>query len=136
MGSLGEGGGLGAACLRELQETISSAAKITWGNMDCCHAQLRLFPFLVKDGPSGSGRSEGKDGSLGSIDDLAQQYADYYNTCFTDVCERMEELRKRRVSQELDMLEERYSICRGFGIVNGEQRQLPSISQMCYVSKI
>ncbi|XP_014806542.1 PREDICTED: SAM and SH3 domain-containing protein 1 isoform X2 [Calidris pugnax] len=44
-----------------------------------------------------------KDGSLGSIDDLAQQYADYYNTCFTDVCERMEELRKRRVSQELDM---------------------------------
>ncbi|XP_074846517.1 SAM and SH3 domain-containing protein 1 isoform X2 [Carettochelys insculpta] len=43
------------------------------------------------------------DGSLGSIDDLAQQYADYYNTCFTDVCERMEELRKRRVSQDLDM---------------------------------
>lgn len=34
--------------------------KITWGNMDCCHAQLRSFPFLVKDGPSGSGRSEGK----------------------------------------------------------------------------
>ncbi|CAM2111649.1 SAM and SH3 domain-containing protein 1 isoform X2 [Caretta caretta] len=43
------------------------------------------------------------DGSLGNIDDLAQQYADYYNTCFTDVCERMEELRKRRVSQDLDM---------------------------------
>ncbi|NWQ93378.1 SASH1 protein, partial [Burhinus bistriatus] len=42
-------------------------------------------------------------GSLGNIDDLAQQYADYYNTCFTDVCERMEELRKRRVSQDLDM---------------------------------
>ncbi|NWY59834.1 SASH1 protein, partial [Chionis minor] len=42
------------------------------------------------------------DGSLGNIDDLAQQYADYYNTCFTDVCERMEELRKRRVSQDLD----------------------------------
>ncbi|NXR37264.1 SASH1 protein, partial [Zosterops hypoxanthus] len=37
------------------------------------------------------------------IDDLAQQYADYYNTCFTDVCERMEELRKRRVSQDLDL---------------------------------
>ncbi|XP_075780504.1 SAM and SH3 domain-containing protein 1 isoform X4 [Pelodiscus sinensis] len=45
----------------------------------------------------------GQDGSLGNIDDLAQQYADYYNTCFTDVCERMEELRKRRVSQDLDM---------------------------------
>ncbi|XP_062980641.1 SAM and SH3 domain-containing protein 1-like isoform X3 [Elgaria multicarinata webbii] len=43
------------------------------------------------------------DGSLGNIDDLAEQYADYYNTCFTDVCERMEELRKRRVSQDLDM---------------------------------
>ncbi|KAM9154891.1 SAM and SH3 domain-containing protein 1 isoform 1-T1 [Pangshura tecta] len=43
------------------------------------------------------------DGSLGNIDDLAQQYADYYNTCFTDVCERMEELRKRRVSQDFDM---------------------------------
>uniref|UniRef100_A0A8C3TCK3 SAM and SH3 domain-containing protein 1 n=1 Tax=Chelydra serpentina TaxID=8475 RepID=A0A8C3TCK3_CHESE len=27
-----------------------------------------------------------------------------YNTCFTDVCERMEELRKRRVSQDLDMV--------------------------------
>ena len=44
-----------------------------------------------------------QDGSLGNIDDLAQQYADYYNTCFTDVCERMEELRKRRVSQDLDV---------------------------------
>ncbi|KAF4798301.1 hypothetical protein TURU_065579 [Turdus rufiventris] len=45
-----------------------------------------------------------RDGSLGNIDDLAQQYADYYNTCFTDVCERMEELRKRRVSQDLDLI--------------------------------
>ncbi|XP_039603484.1 SAM and SH3 domain-containing protein 1a isoform X2 [Polypterus senegalus] len=43
-----------------------------------------------------------KDGSLGNIDDLAQQHADYYNTCFSDVCERMEELRKRRVSQEVE----------------------------------
>ncbi|XP_044147665.1 SAM and SH3 domain-containing protein 1 isoform X5 [Bufo gargarizans] len=42
------------------------------------------------------------DGSLGNIDDLAEQYADYYNTCFTDVCERMEELRKRHVSLDLD----------------------------------
>ncbi|KAK2114474.1 hypothetical protein P7K49_008740 [Saguinus oedipus] len=45
------------------------------------------------------------DGSLGNIDDLAQQYADYYNTCFSDVCERMEELRKRRVSQDLEVNE-------------------------------
>ncbi|XP_055247903.1 SAM and SH3 domain-containing protein 1 isoform X5 [Gorilla gorilla gorilla] len=44
-----------------------------------------------------------RDGSLGNIDDLAQQYADYYNTCFSDVCERMEELRKRRVSQDLEV---------------------------------
>ncbi|RXM34833.1 SAM and SH3 domain-containing protein 1, partial [Acipenser ruthenus] len=43
------------------------------------------------------------DGSLGNIDDLAQQYSEYYNTCFSDVCERMEELRKRRVSQEIDV---------------------------------
>uniref|UniRef100_A0AAQ5ZAP0 SAM and SH3 domain containing 1a n=1 Tax=Amphiprion ocellaris TaxID=80972 RepID=A0AAQ5ZAP0_AMPOC len=44
------------------------------------------------------------DGSLGNIDDLAQEYSEYYNTCFSDVSDRMEELRKRRVSQELDMV--------------------------------
>ncbi|XP_075718694.1 SAM and SH3 domain-containing protein 1 isoform X4 [Rhinoderma darwinii] len=44
-----------------------------------------------------------EDGSLGNIDDLAEQYTEYYNTCFTDVCERMEELRKRHVSQDLDV---------------------------------
>ncbi|XP_056871992.1 SAM and SH3 domain-containing protein 1a isoform X6 [Takifugu flavidus] len=43
------------------------------------------------------------DGSLGNIDDLAQEYSEYYNTCFSDVSDRMEELRRRRVSQELDM---------------------------------
>ncbi|XP_077442928.1 SAM and SH3 domain-containing protein 1a isoform X14 [Stigmatopora argus] len=43
------------------------------------------------------------DGSLGNIDDLAEEYSEYYNTCFGDVSDRMEELRKRRVSQELDM---------------------------------
>ncbi|KAJ8409738.1 hypothetical protein AAFF_G00217970 [Aldrovandia affinis] len=42
------------------------------------------------------------DGSLGNIDDLAQEYSEYYNTCFSDVSDRMEELRKRRVSQDLD----------------------------------
>lgn len=45
-----------------------------------------------------------QDGSLGNIDDLAQQYSEYYNTCFSDVSDRMEELRRRRVSQELDMV--------------------------------
>ncbi|XP_072217856.1 SAM and SH3 domain-containing protein 1a isoform X1 [Leuresthes tenuis] len=44
-----------------------------------------------------------KDGSLGNIDDLAQEYSEYYNTCFSDVSDRMEELRKRRVSQDLDV---------------------------------
>ncbi|XP_065112031.2 SAM and SH3 domain-containing protein 1a isoform X6 [Paramisgurnus dabryanus] len=44
-----------------------------------------------------------KDGSLGNIDDLAQEYSEYYNTYFSDVSDRMEELRKRQVSQELDM---------------------------------
>uniref|UniRef100_A0A671X3C7 SAM and SH3 domain containing 1a n=1 Tax=Sparus aurata TaxID=8175 RepID=A0A671X3C7_SPAAU len=44
------------------------------------------------------------DGSLGNIDDLAQEYSEYYNTCFSDVSDRMEELRRRRVSQELDMV--------------------------------
>lgn len=53
-------GNLGTACLWELQEAVSSAAKITGGDMDCCHAQLQLFPFLVKDVLSGSSRSEGK----------------------------------------------------------------------------
>lgn len=60
-------------------------------------ADLCLFPLA----------SSPQDGSLGNIDDLAQQYADYYNTCFSDVCERMEELRKRRVSQDLDVV----SVC-------------------------
>lgn len=45
-----------------------------------------------------------QDGSLGNIDDLAQEYSEYYNTCFSDVSERMEELRKRRISQELEMV--------------------------------
>ncbi|XDV42313.1 hypothetical protein PO909_010994, partial [Leuciscus waleckii] len=44
-----------------------------------------------------------QDGSLGNIDDLAQEYSEYYNTYFSDVSDRMEELRKRQVSQELDM---------------------------------
>ncbi|XP_057208037.1 SAM and SH3 domain-containing protein 1a isoform X8 [Triplophysa rosa] len=44
-----------------------------------------------------------KDGSLGNIDDLAQEYSEYYNTYFSDVSDRMEELRKRQVSQEVDM---------------------------------
>lgn len=46
-----------------------------------------------------------QDGSLGNIDDLAQEYSEYYSTCFSDVSDRMEELRRRRVSQELDVMD-------------------------------
>jgi len=52
-----------------------------------------------------------QDGSLGNIDDLAQEYSEYYNTCFSDVSDRMEELRKRRVSQDLDMVSPRTRTC-------------------------
>ncbi|KAM4680696.1 SAM and SH3 domain-containing protein 1-like isoform 2-T2 [Amazona ochrocephala] len=66
--------------------------------------KIMIRDKLIRDGINLSKPPySNKDGSLGNIDDLAQQYADYYNTCFTDVCERMEELRKRRVSQDLDM---------------------------------
>ncbi|XP_074944081.1 SAM and SH3 domain-containing protein 1-like isoform X2 [Phalacrocorax aristotelis] len=66
--------------------------------------KIMIRDKLIRDGINLSKAPySNKDGSLGNIDDLAQQYADYYNTCFTDVCERMEELRKRRVSQDLDM---------------------------------
>ncbi|XP_063185337.1 SAM and SH3 domain-containing protein 1 isoform X3 [Chroicocephalus ridibundus] len=65
--------------------------------------KIMIRDKLIRDGINLSKPPySNKDGSLGNIDDLAQQYADYYNTCFTDVCERMEELRKRRVSQDLD----------------------------------
>ncbi|XP_056624610.1 SAM and SH3 domain-containing protein 1 isoform X3 [Triplophysa dalaica] len=40
-----------------------------------------------------------KDGSLANIEDLAQEYSEYYSTSYSDVSDRMEELRKRRVAQ-------------------------------------
>ncbi|XP_043119371.1 SAM and SH3 domain-containing protein 1 isoform X2 [Puntigrus tetrazona] len=43
-----------------------------------------------------------KDGSLGNIEDLAQEYSEYYSTSYGEVCDRMEELRKRRVAQEAE----------------------------------
>ncbi|XP_077094914.1 SAM and SH3 domain-containing protein 1 isoform X5 [Siphateles boraxobius] len=42
------------------------------------------------------------DGSLGNIEDLAQEYSEYYSTSYSEVCDRMEELRKRRVAQEAE----------------------------------
>ncbi|KAI5618961.1 SAM and SH3 domain-containing protein 1, partial [Silurus asotus] len=43
------------------------------------------------------------DGSLGNIEDLAKEYSEYYSTSYGDVCERMEELRKRKVAQEAEI---------------------------------
>ncbi|XP_053366007.1 SAM and SH3 domain-containing protein 1 isoform X1 [Clarias gariepinus] len=44
-----------------------------------------------------------KDGSLGNIEDLAKEYSVYYSTSYSEVCERMEELRKRKVAQEAEI---------------------------------
>ncbi|XP_066557125.1 SAM and SH3 domain-containing protein 1 isoform X3 [Amia ocellicauda] len=66
--------------------------------------KIMIRDKLIRDGINLSKPPySNKDGSLGNIDDLAQQYSEYYNTCFSDVCERMEELRKRRVSQDIDV---------------------------------
>ncbi|XP_078798852.1 SAM and SH3 domain-containing protein 1a isoform X4 [Oryzias latipes] len=66
--------------------------------------KIMIRDKLIKDGINLAKLPySNKDGSLGNIDDLAQEYSEYYNTCFSDVSDRMEELRKRRVSQELDM---------------------------------
>uniref|UniRef100_A0A8C6TG43 Sterile alpha motif domain-containing protein 5 n=1 Tax=Neogobius melanostomus TaxID=47308 RepID=A0A8C6TG43_9GOBI len=59
---------------------------------------------LAKDGINlGEAPYTYKDGSVGSLDSLAQQYSQYYGTCIGDVSERMEELRKRRVLQDTEM---------------------------------
>ncbi|XP_029588820.1 SAM and SH3 domain-containing protein 1 isoform X2 [Salmo trutta] len=66
--------------------------------------KIMIRDKLIKDGVNlARPPYSNKDGSLGNIDDLAQEYSDYYNTSFSDVSDRMEELRKRRVSQDLDM---------------------------------
>ncbi|XP_047429775.1 SAM and SH3 domain-containing protein 1a isoform X2 [Mugil cephalus] len=66
--------------------------------------KIMIRDKLIRDGINlGKPPYSNKDGSLGNIDDLAQEYSEYYNTCFSDVSDRMEELRKRRVSQELDL---------------------------------
>ncbi|XP_052326610.1 SAM and SH3 domain-containing protein 1 isoform X2 [Oncorhynchus keta] len=66
--------------------------------------KIMIRDKLIKDGVNlARPPYSNKDGSLGNIDDLAQEYSEYYNTSFSDVSDRMEELRKRRVSQDLDM---------------------------------
>ncbi|XP_028294823.1 SAM and SH3 domain-containing protein 1-like isoform X2 [Gouania willdenowi] len=59
---------------------------------------------LSKDGINlGQAPYTSKDGSVGSIDALAQEYSQYYCTSLSDVCERMEELRRRKVLQDEEM---------------------------------
>lgn len=47
-----------------------------------------------------------QDGSVGNLDDLAQEYSQYYGTSLRDVCERMEEIRKRKIVQDAEMVSE------------------------------
>lgn len=47
-----------------------------------------------------------QDGSVGNLDDLAQEYSRYYGTSPSDVCERMEELRKRKVVHDAEMVKQ------------------------------
>ncbi|KAK2826568.1 hypothetical protein Q5P01_020782 [Channa striata] len=59
---------------------------------------------LAKDGINlGQAPYTHEDGSVGNLDDLAQEYSQYYGTSQSDVCERMEELRKRKVVQHAEM---------------------------------
>ena len=43
-----------------------------------------------------------QDGTAGSLGVLASEYSRFYGTSLSDVCERMEELRKRKLVQEAD----------------------------------
>ncbi|XP_061700471.1 SAM and SH3 domain-containing protein 1 [Syngnathoides biaculeatus] len=45
-----------------------------------------------------------EDGSVGSLHDLAREYSRYYVASLSDVCERMEELRRRRLAQEASVM--------------------------------
>ncbi|XP_037550762.1 SAM and SH3 domain-containing protein 1 [Nematolebias whitei] len=59
---------------------------------------------LAKDGINlGRAPYTYKDGSVGNLDELAQEYSQYYGTSLSDVCERMEELRKRKIVQDKEM---------------------------------
>nr|XP_020482849.1 SAM and SH3 domain-containing protein 1-like isoform X1 [Labrus bergylta] len=59
---------------------------------------------LAKDGINlGDAPYTHKDGSVGNLDELVQEYSQYYGTSLGDVCERMEELRKRKVVQDAEM---------------------------------
>uniref|UniRef100_A0A672G9D2 Sterile alpha motif domain-containing protein 5 n=1 Tax=Salarias fasciatus TaxID=181472 RepID=A0A672G9D2_SALFA len=60
---------------------------------------------LAKDGINlGQAPYSHKDGSVGNLDDLAQEYSQYYGTSLSDVCERMEELRRRKVEHDAELV--------------------------------
>ncbi|XP_072221424.1 SAM and SH3 domain-containing protein 1 isoform X2 [Leuresthes tenuis] len=66
--------------------------------------KVLLRDKLAKDGINlGQAPYTHKDGSVGNLDDLVQEYSQYYGTSLSDVCERMEELRKRKVVQDAEM---------------------------------
>ncbi|XP_068437232.1 SAM and SH3 domain-containing protein 1-like isoform X2 [Clinocottus analis] len=66
--------------------------------------KVLLRDKLAKDGINlGEAPYTYKDGTVGNLDDLAQEYSDYYRTSLSDVFERMEELRKRKVVQDAEM---------------------------------
>ncbi|KAM4543104.1 SAM and SH3 domain-containing protein 1 isoform 2-T2 [Odontesthes bonariensis] len=66
--------------------------------------KVLLRDKLAKDGINlGRAPYTHKDGSVGNLDDLVQEYSQYYGTSLSDVCERMEELRKRKVVQDAEM---------------------------------
>ncbi|XP_064881095.1 sterile alpha motif domain-containing protein 5-like [Oncorhynchus nerka] len=63
--------------------------------------KLLIRDKLVKDGIDLSEPPyTHKDGSLGTFEDLAQEYSDYYSASLSDVQDRMEEIRKRKVVQD------------------------------------
>ncbi|KAM9777504.1 LOW QUALITY PROTEIN: SAM and SH3 domain-containing protein 1-like [Neosynchiropus ocellatus] len=65
--------------------------------------KLLIKDKLAKDGVDlGGAPYSHKDGSAGSLDALAQEYSRYYGASVGDVCERMEELRKRRVARDAE----------------------------------
>uniref|UniRef100_A0A8B9T9Z8 SAM and SH3 domain-containing protein 1 n=1 Tax=Anas platyrhynchos TaxID=8839 RepID=A0A8B9T9Z8_ANAPL len=68
----------------------------------CCDGEEEGCP-LHPTGLAGSPLDIPRMGHWETLMTLHSSMQDYYNTCFTDVCERMEELRKRRVSQDLDV---------------------------------
>ncbi|KAM7376220.1 hypothetical protein PAMP_005963 [Pampus punctatissimus] len=72
----------------------------------CQDSSDRVILLLVIYGRPNRGLSSRllmPDGSVGNLDDLAQEYSRYYGTSLSDVCERMEELRKRKVVQDAEM---------------------------------